>query len=123
MSLTEQIESTDFHDASFEQCVLEGGTLRFKFQNIVIEIGKEEYYRASVVLSGVREIRRFDEPIAQLTMEGDGEVLEFHRGEGKALLLVEWHFYQPNARIFTQYEIDYATSSITVEKQDGLIID
>lgn len=123
MSLTEQVESTELHDASFEQCVSEGDTLRLEFQNIIIEIGKEEYYRASVILNGVREIRRFNEPIAQLAMEGDGEVLEFHRGEGKALLLVEWHFYQPNARIFAQYEIDYATSSIKVEKQDGLIVD
>ena len=32
--------------------------------------------RFSVVLSGVRGIRRFDEPVAQLTMEGDGEVLQ-----------------------------------------------
>ena len=91
-----------------------------EFQDISIEIGKEEYHSASVVLSGVREIRRFDEPVAQLTMEGEGEVLQFHRGEGKALLLLEWHSYQPHATVFAKYEIEYATSSITVEKQDGL---
>ena len=53
-------------------------------------------------------------------MEGEGEVLQFHRGEGKALLLLEWHSYQPHAAVFAKYEIEYATSSITVGKQDGL---
>jgi len=122
MSLTEQVESTAFHDASLDQCVSEGDTLRFEFQNIIIDIENDEYYRASVVLSGVREIRRFDEPVAQLTMEGSGEVLQFHKGEGKALLLVQWHTFQPNTNVFAQYEIDYATSSIKAEKQDGLIV-
>lgn len=92
-----------------------------EFQGIVIDIGKEEYYRASVVLSGVQEIRRFGKPIAQLTLEGDDEVLQFHRGEGKALLLLEWHSYQPHTIVFAKYEIEYATSSVTVEKQEGLI--
>jgi len=123
MSLTEQVESTDFHDASLEQCVSEGDTLRFEFQNIIIDIEIEEYYSSCVILNDVREIRRFDEPVAQLTMEGDCEVLQFHRGEGKALLLVEWRTFQPSTTVFSQYEIDYATSSITAEKQDGLIID
>ncbi len=123
MSLTEQVEGTRFHDSGLTKCVSEGDSLLLEFKNIIIDVGTEEYYSASVILNGVREIRRFDEPIAHLAMEGDGEVLEFHRGEGKALMLVEWHFYQPNAHIFAQYEIDYATSSITVEKQDGLIID
>ncbi len=75
-----------------------------------------------MVLSGVRAIRRFDEPVAQLTMEGEGEVLQFRRGEGTALLLVEWATYQPNATNFVQYEIDYTIFSITAEKQDGLIV-
>ena len=117
-SLAEQVERTAFHDVSLEACSSKGDALLLEFQDISIEIGKEEYYRASVVLSGVREIRRFGEPVAQLTMEG--EVLQFHRGEGKALLLLEWHSYQPHAAVFAKYEIEYATSSITVEKQDGL---
>ncbi len=120
-SLTEQLERTVFHDASLEDCASEGDTLRLEFQDISLEWG-EEYYRASVVLSGVRTIRRFDEPVAQLAMEGDGEVLQFRKGEGRALLLVEWHTYQPTTRTFVQYEIDYATYSITVEKQDGLSV-
>ncbi len=119
-SLAEQVERTAFHDASLDACSSKGDALLLEFQDISIEIGKEEYYRASVVLSGVREIRRFGEPVAQLTMEGEGEVLQFHRGEGKALLLLEWHSYQPHAAVFAKYEIEYATSSITVEKQDGL---
>ncbi len=110
-----------FHDASLAECVSEKDTLRLEFQDISLEWGKEEYYSATVVLSGVREIRRFDELLPQLTMEGEGEVLQFRRGEGRALLLVEWHIYQPATRSFVQYEIDYATAPITVEKQDGLI--
>ena len=90
------------------------------FQDILFDIENEEYYSASVILNGVREIRRFDEKVAQLAMEGDGEVLQFHRGKGRALLLVEWHTYQPNTRSFVQYEIDYDTASVSVEKQDGL---
>lgn len=119
-SLTEQLERTVFHDASLEECVSEGDTVRLEFQDISLEWGKEEYYRASVVLGGVRAIRRFDVPVAQVAMEGEGEVLQFRRGEGRALLLVEWHTYQPTTRTFVQYEIDYATGSVTAEKQDGL---
>ena len=92
-----------------------------EFQVIVIDVGKEEYYRVSVIFSGVREIRRFGKPIAQMTLEGDGEVLQFHRGEGKALLLIEWHSYQPHTTVFAKYEIEYATSSVTVKKQKGFI--
>lgn len=121
MSLTEHVENTAFHDASLERCLSEGDSLRFEFQNIIIDIDKEEYYSATVILNGVREIRRFEEPVAQLTMEGEGEVLQFHKGEGRALLLLEWHTYRPNTNIFAQYEIDYATASVTAEKQDGLI--
>ncbi len=119
-SLTEQAESTAFHDASLECGLSEGNSLRLKFQNIIIDVDREEYYSAIVILNGVREIRRFDVPVAQLTMEGEGEVLQFHKGEGRALLLVEWHTYQPTTRTFVQYEIDYATASVSVEKQDGL---
>ena len=123
-SLVEQAERTAFHDASLERCVSDGDSLLLEFQDIIqdiiIDMGKEEYYSASVVPSGVREIRRFGEPVAQLTLEGDGEVLQFHRGEGKALLLLEWHSYKPKTIVFAEYEIDYATSSITVGKQDGL---
>ncbi len=129
-SLTEQLECTRFHDASLEECALEGDSLRLEFQDISLEWGKEEYYSAIVILSGVRAIRRFDVPVAQLTMEGEGEVLQFRRGEGRALLLVEWHTYQPTTRTFVQYEIDYATASVAVavavavavEKQHGLSI-
>lgn len=120
--MTEQVESTRFHDAGLEECAAKGNLLRFVFNNIIIKIRTEEYYRATVLLNGVREIRRFDEPVTQLLMEGDGEVLQFHRGEGRALLLVEWRTYQPTTRTFVQYEIDYANASVTVEKQDGLII-
>ena len=121
-SLTEQLERTVFHDASLEECVSEGDALRLEFQDISLEWGKEEYYRASVVLSGIRQIRRFDVPVAQLTMEGEGEVLQFRRGDSTALLLVDWIVHQPHASEFVQYEIDYATSSITAGKQDGLIV-
>lgn len=121
ISLTEQIESTVFHDAELECCWIKGDQLQLQFKDIVLEWGKEEYYRALVTLSGVREIRRFDEPVAQLTLEGDGsDVLQFRRGEGKALLLIEWHYYQQKAHVFAKYEIDYATSSITVEKQNSI---
>ena len=105
MSLAEQLERTVFHDASLEACSLEGDSLLLEFQDIAIDWGKGEYYSTSVVLSGVREIRRFDEPVAQLTMEGEGEVLQFYRGEGKALLLLEWHSHQPHAAVFARYEI------------------
>lgn len=122
ISLTKQIERTVFHDAELERCSTEGNSLHFYFRDIVLEWGKEEYYRALVTLSGVREIRRFDEPVAQLTLEGDGsDVLQFRRGEGKALLLIEWHYYQHKAHVFAKYEIDYATFSINVEKQNSLI--
>ena len=121
-SLTEQAERTRFHDAGLEECVAEGDSLRLEFENIIIDTGTEEYYRATVVFSGVREIRRFDVPVAQLTMEGDGEVLQFRRGEGTALLLVNWIIYQPHASEYVEYEINYATASVTVEKQDGLIV-
>ena len=99
MSLAEQAERTAFHDASLEACSSEGDSLPLEFQDIAIDIGKEEYYRASIILSGVREIRCFGEPVAQLTMEGEGEVLQFHRGEGKALLLLEWHSYKPKTAV------------------------
>lgn len=49
-------------------------------------------------------------------------MLQFHRGEGRALLLAEWHSYQPNAGVFAKYEIEYATSSVTIEKQDELMV-
>lgn len=121
ISLTEQIERTVFHDAELERCSTEGDTLQLQFKNIALEWGKEQYYRALVTLSSVREIRRFDEPVAQLTLEGDGsDVLQFRRGEGKALLLIEWHYYQQKTHVFAKYEIDYATFSITVEKQNSL---
>ena len=120
-SLTEQVENTDFHDASLERCSQEGASLQMDFQDILFDIEKEEYYSATVILSGVREIRRLGEPVARLTMEGEGEVLQFHKGEGRALLLVEWHTYQPNTTTFAKYEIDYVTASVTVAKQDGLI--
>ncbi len=120
--LTEQLERTAFHDASLERCLSERDSLRLEFQNIIIDVDKEEYYSATVTLNGVREIRRFEEPVAQLAMEGEGEVLQFHKGEGRALLLVEWHTYQPTTRTFVQYEIDYATASVSVEKQDGLSV-
>lgn len=120
--LAEEVQRTAFHDSTLERCSQEEDSLQMDFQDILYDVEKEEYYSATVILSGVREIRRFDEPVAQLTMEGDGEVLQFHRGDGRALLLVEWHTYQPTTRNFVKYEIDYATSSITVEKQDGLIV-
>ena len=97
--------------------------MTLQFRNIALEWGQEEYYSAVVVLSGVREIRRFDKPVAQLLSEGEGaDVLQFRRGEGTALLLVEWIYYRQPVNVFAKYEIDYATLSITVEKQDGLIV-
>lgn len=99
-SLTAQAERTWFHDAGLERCVSEGDSLRLELENIIIDVDKGEYYSPVVTLSGVREIRRFDVPVAQLTM--GGEVLQFRRGEGRALLLVEWHTYQPTTRIFVQ---------------------
>jgi len=101
MSLTEQAERTTFQDAPLERCLSEGDSLLLEFQNLTVDIGREGYYRATVVLSGVQEIKRFDEPVTQLTFEGEGEgeVLQFHRGEGKALLLVEWHSYQPSTSV------------------------
>lgn len=122
MSLTKQIENTDFHDASFARCLQEGNSLQMHFQDILLDTEKEEYYSATVTLNGVREIRHLGKPVAQLTMEGEGEVLQFHRGEGRALLLLEWHTYQPNTTTFAKYEIDYATASVSVEKQDGLSV-
>lgn len=123
MSLTDQIEETVFHDADLVRCSTEGDTLTLRFRNIALEWGQEEYYGAVVVLSGVREIRRFDKPVAQLLSEGEGaDVLQFRRGEGTALLLVEWIYYRQPVNVFAKYEIDYATLSITVEKQDGLIV-
>lgn len=124
-SLTEQIEQTLFHDAELERCSTEGDSLQLHFRDIALEWGKEEYYSALVTLSGVQKIRRFDEPVAQLTLEGDGsDVLQFRKGEGRAVLLIEWHHFQQRvherAHVFAQYEIDYAACSITVEKQDGL---
>ena len=123
MSLTDQIEETVFHDADLVRCSTEENTLTLQFRNIALEWGQEEYYSAVVVLSGVREIRRFDKPVAQLLSEGEGaDVLQFRRGEGTALLLVEWIYYRQPVNVFAKYEIDYATLSITVEKQDGLIV-
>ncbi len=122
MSLTEQVECTEFHDSTLGRCLSKGESLRLGFYDILVDFENEVYFRSTVILSGVREIRRFDEPIPQLTVEGDCEVLQFHRGEGKALLLVEWHAYQPNTTVYARYEIDYVTSSITAEKQDGLIV-
>ncbi len=122
ISLPEQIERTVFHDAELECCWTKEDLLHLQFRDIVLEWGKEEYYRALVTLSGVREIRRFDQPVAQLTLEGDGsDVLQFRRGEGKALLLIEWHYYQQKTHVFAKYEIEYETFSITVEKQSSLI--
>ena len=43
MSLTEQAERTAFHDASLERCLSEGDSLLLEFQNISVDIGKEEY--------------------------------------------------------------------------------
>ncbi len=121
-SLNEEVQRTAFHDSTLERCLQNGDLLQMDFQDILFDIEKEEYYSATVILSGVREIRRFGEPMAQLRMEGDGEVLQFHKGEGQALLLVEWHTYQPNTTTFAKYEIDYATASVTVEKQNGLSV-
>lgn len=123
MSLTDKVEETVFHDADLVRCSTEEDTLTFQFRNIALEWGQEEYYSAVVVLRGVQEIRRFDKPVAQLLSEGEGaDVLQFRRGEGTALLLVEWIYYRQPVNVFAKYEIDYATSSITVEKQDGLIV-
>lgn len=126
-SLTEQIERTVFHDAELGRCLTEGDSVKLYFRDIALEWGKEEYYSALVTLSGVREIRRFDEPVAQLTLEGDGsDVLQFRKGEGRALLLIEWHHFQQRvherAHVFAKYEIDYTAYSITVEKQNGLSV-
>lgn len=123
MSLTDQIEETVFHDADLARCSTEGDTLTLQFRNIALEWGQEEYYSAVVVLSGVREIRRFDKPVAQLLSEGEGaDVLQFRRGEGTALLLVEWIYYRQPTNNFAKYEIDYDAFSIAVEKQDELIV-
>ena len=123
MSLTDQIEETVFHDADLARCLTEGDTLTLQFRNIALEWGQEEYYSAVIVLGGVREIRRFDKPVAQLLSEGEGaDVLQFRRGEGTALLLVEWIYYRQPTNVFAKYEIDYTTFSITVEKQDELIV-
>lgn len=120
--LAEEVERTAFHDSTFEKCSQKGDSLWMDFKDIAFDTEGEEYYSATVILNGVREIRRFNEPVPQLTMEGEGEVLQFHRGEGRALLLVEWHTYQPNTTTFAKYEIDYATASVSVEKQDGLSV-
>ena len=123
MSLTDQIEETVFHDADLVRCSTAGDTLTLQFRNIALEWGQEEYYSAVVVLSGVREVRRFDKPVAQLLSEGEGaDVLQFRPGEGTALLLVEWIYYRQPINNFAKYEIDYATSSIIVEKQEELIV-
>ncbi len=101
--LAEQLENTDFHDSSLARCVSEGDTLHLFFRNIHLEIGKEEYYSASVTLRGVREIRRDKAPIREMKIEGDGnDVLQFHRGDGKALLLVQWDFYRPRAGVYAE---------------------
>ncbi len=93
------------------------------FPQYPLEIGKEEYYSASVNLKGVREIRRDKAPIKEMTIEGDGnDVLQFHRGDRKALLLVQWDFYRPRAGVYAEYEIDDDTSDLTVEMQDELIV-
>ena len=123
VSLAEQLERTDFHDADLGKCVSDGNTLYLYFRNICLEPGKEEYYSASVVLRGVREIRRDGAPVSELRLEGEGsDVLQVHRGEGRALLLIEWHSYRPRADVFAKYEVDYDSSEMTAEKQDELIV-
>lgn len=121
-SLVEDIQRTAFHDSTLEKCWQEGDSLQMSFQDILFDVEKEEYYSATVILGGVREIRRLGKPVTQLIMEGDGEVLQFHKGEGRALLLIEWHTYQPNTTSFAKYEIGYDTASVSVEKQDGLSV-
>lgn len=84
ISLPEQIERTVFHDAKLECCWTKEDVLHLQFIDIVVEWGKEEHYRALVTLSGVGEIKRFDEPVAQLTLEGDGsDVLQFRLYQDK----------------------------------------
>lgn len=123
VSLAEQLEKTDFHDAELGKCFSDGDTLHLHFRNIGLESGKEEYYSASVVLRGVREIRRNGTAVPEMKLESSSsDVLQFHRGEGTALLLIEWGFYQPRADVFAKYEIDYDTSEMTAEKQDELIV-
>ncbi len=123
VNLAEQLEKTAFHDAELGRCVSDGDTLYLHFRNIGLERGKEEYYSASVVLRGVREIRRNSMPVAELKLESNSsDVLQFHRGEGKALLLIEWGFYRPPVNVFAKYEIDYESSEVTAERQDELIV-
>ncbi len=123
VSLAEQLKRTKFHDAELGRCVSDGDTLYLHFRNISLRDGKEEYYSAEVVLRGVHEVRHNDTPIPELRLEGDGsDVLQFRRGDGKALLLIEWQSYRQNSFVFAKYEIDYGSSDMTFEKQDELIV-
>lgn len=123
VSLAEQLERTKFHDAELARCVSDGSTLCLHFRNISLRDGKEEYYSAHVVLRGVQKIQCNGTPIPELKLEGEGsDVLQFHRGDGKALLLIEWQSYRQNSFVFAKYEIDYGSSDLTFEKQDELIV-
>lgn len=125
MNLAAELERTEFHDSDLPAFVFEDDTLRLQFHNIILEIGTEEHYSALVILHGVREMRRFGVVVPTLAFEGeDCEVLQFHRGDGRASLLVSWNYYARPRRLseYVEYQIDYASSEVTAEKQDGLIL-
>lgn len=123
VSLTEQLERTAFHDAELWKCKSHDDKLYLYVRNISLALEREQYYSALVTLRGVHQIRRNSAPISELTLEGEGsDVLQFHRGEGTALLLVEWQSYRPLSTTFAKYEIDYDTSEIVFTEQDELIV-
>ena len=121
--LAEQLEKTDFHDSELGRCFSVGDALHLHFRNIGLECGKDEYYAAHIVLRGVRKITQNDVAVSELNLESESsDVLQFHRGEGRALLLIEWGFYRPRKNLFAKYEVEYDKSDLTAEKQDELIV-
>ena len=111
------IEKTGFHDAALVGLAAAGGKAQLFFQNVWTS--DDEVYMVVVVIDGVKDIKRNEEPVDCLSMEGDhANVIEFSWADDVAVLLVEWRSSSPPSGRICSYTFGFGTFEIQAGRQN-----
>ena len=111
------IEKTGFHDAALVGLSVAGDQAQLFFKNVWTS--DDDIYTAFVVIDGVQNITRNEEPVDCLSMEEYyANVIEFSRSDNVAVLLVEWRSSSPPSGRICSYRFGFGAFEIGGGRQN-----
>lgn len=119
MSIIELVERTGFHDAELTVMQMLGDRVYLQFEDVGIEIGSDDLYRANLNLGGVHKVTRDGVAVSTLYVEGEGSsVIQFERSGSTATLVLDWISYTRRTSKTRSYSFAFNTFDLRVEKQE-----